>query len=74
MLGGTDSLNFCLMEKLDISPSILNVFLAGYYKLGCRYFLFQYFKSILPFPSGLAVFLMKDQLLSTWGNGWPGTQ
>ena len=32
------SLNFCLSEKLFISPSILNEILAGYSNLGCRCF------------------------------------
>ena len=35
-----NSLNFCLSEKLFISPSILNEILAGYSKLGCRFFPF----------------------------------
>ena len=35
-----NSLNFCLFEKLFISPSILNEILAGYSKLGCRFFPF----------------------------------
>ena len=49
-----NSLNFCLSEKLLISP-ILNEILATYNNLGCRFFPFpfQYFKSILPFHSGL---------------------
>ena len=32
-----NSLNFCLSEKLLISPSILNEILAGYSNLGCRF-------------------------------------
>ena len=32
-----DSLNFCLSEKLLISPSISNEILAGYSNLGCRF-------------------------------------
>ena len=32
-----NSLNFCLSEKLFISPSILNEILAGYSNLGCRF-------------------------------------
>ena len=36
-----NSLNFCLCEKLFISPSILNEILAGYRNLGCRFFLFR---------------------------------
>ena len=35
------SLNFCLSEKLLISPSILNEILAGYSNLGCRFFPFS---------------------------------
>ena len=31
-------LNFCLSEKLLISPSILNEILSGYSNLGCRFF------------------------------------
>ena len=34
-------LNFCLSEKLFVSPSILNEILAGYSKLGCRFFPFS---------------------------------
>ena len=33
-----NSLNFCLPEKLFISPSTLNEILAGYSNLGCRFF------------------------------------
>ena len=36
-----NSLNFCLSEKLFISPSILNEILAGYSNLGCRFFPFS---------------------------------
>ena len=36
-----NSLNFCLSEKLFISPSVLNEILAGYCNLGCRYFPFS---------------------------------
>ena len=36
-----NSLNFCLSEKLLISPSILNEILAGYHNLGCRFFPFS---------------------------------
>ena len=36
-----NSLNFCLSEKLFISPSILNEILAGYSNLGCRFFPFN---------------------------------
>ena len=32
-----NSLNFCLSEKLFISPSILNEILAGCSNLGCRF-------------------------------------
>ena len=42
------SLNFCLSEKLFISPSILNEIVSGYNNLG-YIFPFQYFKCILPF-------------------------
>ena len=35
-----NSLNFCLSEKLLISPSILNEILAGYSNLGFRFFPF----------------------------------
>ena len=33
-----NSLNFCLSEKLFISPAILNEILAGYYNLACKFF------------------------------------
>ena len=36
-----NSLNFCLSEKLFISPSTLNEILAGYSNLGCRFFPFS---------------------------------
>ena len=36
-----NSLNFCLSEKLFISPSILNEILARYSNLGCRFFPFS---------------------------------
>ena len=36
-----NSLNFCLSEKLFISPSIVNEILAGYCNLGCRFFPFN---------------------------------
>ena len=36
-----NSLNFCLSEKLLISPSILNEILARYSNLGYRFFLFS---------------------------------
>ena len=36
-----NSLNFCLSEKLFISPPILNEILAGYSNLGCRFFHFS---------------------------------
>ena len=36
-----NSLNFCLSEKLFISPSILNEILARYSYLGCRFFPFS---------------------------------
>ena len=36
-----NSLNFCLSEKLFISPSILNEIFATYSSLGCRFFPFS---------------------------------
>ena len=36
-----NSINFCLSEKLFISPSILDEILAGYSNLGCRFFPFS---------------------------------
>ena len=36
-----NSFNFCLSEKLFISPSILNEILTGYSNLGCRFFPFS---------------------------------
>ena len=36
-----NSLNFCLSEKLFISPSILNKILAGYSNLGLDFFPFS---------------------------------
>jgi len=36
-----NSLNFCLSEKLFISPSVLTEILAGYSNLGCRFFPFN---------------------------------
>ena len=36
-----NTLNFCLSEKLFISPSILNEIFAGYSNLGCRFFPFS---------------------------------
>ena len=36
-----NSLNFCLSEKLFISPSILNEILAGFSNLVCRFFFFN---------------------------------
>ena len=36
-----NSLNFCFLENLFISPSILNEILAGYSNLGCRFFPFN---------------------------------
>ena len=36
-----NSLNFCLSEKLFISPSIVNEILVGCSNLGCRFFLFS---------------------------------
>ena len=39
-----NSLDFCLSEKLFISPSILNEILTGYSHLGCRFFPFSTLK------------------------------
>ena len=36
-----NSLNFCLSERLFISPSILNEILTGYSNLDCRFFPFS---------------------------------
>jgi len=36
-----NSLNFCLSEKLFISPSILNEILAGQSNIGCIFFPFS---------------------------------
>ena len=36
-----NSLNFCLFDKLLISPSILNEIFARYSSLGCRFFPFS---------------------------------
>ena len=36
-----NSLNFCLSEKLLMSPSILNEILSGYINLGCGFFPFS---------------------------------
>ena len=36
-----NSLNFCLSEKLFISPSILNEIISRYSDLGCRFFPFS---------------------------------
>ena len=36
-----NSLNFCVSEKLLISPSVLNEILARYSHLGCRFFPFS---------------------------------
>ena len=59
------SLNFCLSEKLFISPSILNEILARHCNLDCRFFPFSTLNischSLWP-----AEFLLKDQLLSIW--------
>ena len=56
-----NSLNFCLSEKLLISPSILNEILSGYSNLGCRLFPFSTLNischSLWP-----EEFLLKDQL------------
>ena len=61
-----NSFNFCLSEKLCISPSILSAILASYSNLGCRFFPFNNLNischSLWPIE-----FLLKDQLLSIWG-------
>ena len=44
------SLNFCLSEKLFISPSILNEILVGYSNLACRIFPFSTLN--MGFPCG----------------------
>ena len=43
-----NSLNFCLSEKLFISPSILNEILARYCNLGCRFFHFSTLNMVFP--------------------------
>ena len=60
-----NSLNFCLSEKLFISPSILNEILAGYHHLGYRFFPFStlHISYILFWP---AEFRLKFQLLNIW--------
>ena len=60
-----NSLNFCLSEKLFISPSILNEILAWYSNLGCRFFPFSSLDPAIPFWP--AEFRLIDQLLSLWG-------
>ena len=42
-----NSLNFCLSEKLSISPSILNKVLARYSNLDCRFFPFSTLNSLM---------------------------
>ena len=61
-----NSLNFCLSEKLFISPSILNEILAGSIILVIDFSLsvLEIYPAI---PFRPAEFLLKDQLLSTWG-------
>ena len=57
-----NSLNFCLSEKLLISPSVLNEILVRYSNLAYRFYPFSSLNiswhSFWP-----AVFLLKDQLL-----------
>ena len=60
-------LNFCLSEKLLISPSNLSESLAGQSILGCWFFLFITL-NISAFPFCPADFLLKDKLLSLWGS------
>ena len=62
-----NSLNFCLSEKLLISPSVLNEILAGYSNLGCRVFPFSTLNISCHISFWPAEFLLKDQLLSVWG-------
>ena len=62
-----NSLNFCLSEKLLISPSILKEILARFNNFGCKMFPFQYFKYNPSIPFWPAEFLLKDQLLNVWG-------
>ena len=45
-----NSLNFCLSEKLFISPSILNEILARYSNLGCKFFPFSILNISCPSP------------------------
>ena len=60
-----NSLNFCLSEKLFISPSVLNEILAGYSNLGLDFPLsVLYIYPAIPFWT--TEFLLKDQLLSIW--------
>ena len=61
-----DSLNFCLSEKLFISPSVLNEILAGYSNLGCRFVPFSTLNISCHSLLACGV-LLKDQLLSLWG-------
>ena len=58
-----NSLNFCLSEKLFISPSILNEILAGTVILVVDFSL-SVLKIYLAIPFWPAEFLLKDQLLS----------
>ena len=61
-----NSLNFCLSEKLFISPSSLNKILARYRILVVDFSLsvLQVYPAIPFWP---AEFLLKDQLLNIWG-------
>ena len=52
------------MEKLYISPSILNEILARYCKLGCRFFSLSSLYIAIPFWS--AEFLLKNQPIALW--------
>ena len=60
-----NSLSFCLSVKLLISPSYLNEILAGYSKLGCKFFSFITL-SCPTISFWLEEFLLKDQLVSLW--------
>ena len=61
-----NSLNFCLSEKLFISPSILNDIIAGQSNLGCRFFPFSTLN--ISCHSFLACRVSaENQFLSVWG-------
>ena len=60
-----ESLNFCLFEKLFVSPSILNDILAGYSNLGCRFFPFSTLN--ISCHSFLACRVSAERSLNIWG-------